>query len=334
MFLLLIIAIAILIGLLFLSAAFSGVETALFSLDRLKLRELEQSGERRSTTVLSLLKKPYSTLITILIGNLLVNTAATALTTSITIRLFGNAGLGLAIGLMTLVLLIAGEITPKTYAYNHATPFALRMALPLRYFAQVLEPAIYFLRFFTQSILKWLAHHYPVVQTSITEAEMQTLFKISEREGLLDPHERDWIDNIFRLSDIEAKDFMRTAADSFMLDGTLPRAEIEVALRQQRHSRVPVYRDDRKNIIGVLIVKDFLLKPDESLADALRPPLLISPRYRADLLLKKFRRERQHLAVVRHRGEIIGLVTLEDLLEEIFGEIYDERDSGPRKRPS
>lgn len=324
---------ALLLACLGLSACFSGVESALFSLDKARIRELEKSKSRGARTIRELLVNPYATLITILIGNLLVNTAASALATTVALRLFGDAGLGLAIGAMTFILLITGEITPKTYAVNNPQRVALRLARPLQYFAQVMAPFLALLKWLNHSLLKALERRFPTAGSSITEEEIRTLIRVSEREGHLDSHERHWITNIFRFSDLEVKDIMRRADEAWLLDGDLPRAELEAAIRANQCSRVPVYQGERANIVGILAVKELLLNPDLELRECLRAPLVVRPRQRVDQLLKKFQQERQHLAVVKQDGEMLGLVTLEDLLEEIFGEIYDERDQLPVRGP-
>lgn len=311
------------------SACFSATESALFSLDKARIRELEKTKSRSARTIRELLVNPYATLITILIGNLLVNTAASALATAVALRLFGDAGLGLAIGGMTFILLITGEITPKTYAVRNPLPVAKLLGRPLQYFAQLMAPFLALLKWLNQSLLKRLERRFPPAGSSITEEEIRTLIRVSEREGHLDSHEHHWITNIFRFSDLEVKDIMRRADEAWLLDGDLARPELEAAIRANQCSRVPVYQGTRSNIVGILSVKEFLLNPGLEFRECLRAPLVVRPHQRVDQLLKKFQQERQHLAIVKQGDEMLGLVTLEDLLEEIFGEIYDERDQLP-----
>ena len=313
--------------LLFCSACFSGSETALFSLDKFRLREMERKKDPRARVTRELLATPYTTLITILIGNLLVNTAASSLATMIFIKLFGHEGVGVAIGVMTFVLLICGEYTPKAYSVAHPVRVARWLGRPLQYLTQVLAPLIFFVKALTNAVLARLAKRWPVGrESSITEDEVRTLLKVSAREGHLEAHEHTWIKNIFNFSDLEVKDVMQPAAQLVMLDRALPRAAIEDELRRQQWSRLPVYQGDPRNIIGVLIVKDYLLDPERDINDSLRPPLIVRPRERVDRLFQKFRKERMHLAVVKQGEDVVGFVTLELVLEQIFGALYDERD--------
>ncbi len=312
------------------SAGVSGFETALFSLDRFRLAELEKKRTRGAKVVRELLAAPYTTLITILIANLLVNTAAAALMTAVCVRVFGDEGIGIAIGVMTFVLLICGEYTPKAYSMAHAAAVAQRLGRPVQYLTQVLAPLIFVVRGINNAVLQRLARTWPVTKESaITEDEVRTLIKVSAREGHLDAHERDWINNIFRFSDLEVKDVMQPVHDAVMLDIDRPRSAIEADLRRHQCSRLPCYRGNRNHLVGVLLVKDYLLDPDRDISESLRPPLTVRPRERVDRLFRRFQRERMHLAIVRQGEDVVGLVTLEDVLEEIFGDIYDERDLAP-----
>lgn len=324
----------LLCGCLVCSACFSGFETALFSLDKFRLAELERKPTRGVKVVRELLTAPYTTLITILIANLLVNTAASALMTKVCIEVFGSEGVGIAIGVMTFVLLICGEYTPKAYAVAHAAEVAQRLGRFVQYLTQVLAPLIWVVRAINNAVLQRLARTWPVTKESaITEAEVRTLLKVSAREGHLDAHEHVWIDNIFRFSDLEVKDVMQPARDAVMLDIDRPRSVIEDELRRHQCSRMPCYRGSRNHLVGVLLVKDYLLDPERDISESLRPPLIVRPRERVDRLFRRFQRERMHLAIVRQGEEVVGLVTLEDVLEEIFGDIYDERDLAPPEGP-
>ncbi|HNW93483.1 MAG TPA: CNNM domain-containing protein [bacterium] len=329
----LLVEVPLLVLLLACSACFSGTETALFSLDKFRLRELEKTKTPHARVIRELLAAPYTTLITILIGNLLVNTAASSLATLVCIKLFGHEGVGVAIGVMTFVLLICGEYTPKAFSVAQPVAVARRLGRPLQYLTQVLAPLIVLVKAVNTAVLGVLARRWPVGrELSITEEEVQTLLKISMREGHLDAHEHTWIRNIFKFSDLEVKDVMQPAARLISVDCTRSRAAIEQELRTQQHSRLPVHQGDRTAITGILIVKDYLLDQERDIADALRPPLVVRPRERVDRLFQRFRKERMHLALVKQGEELVGFVTMEDVLEQIFGALYDERDFVPETK--
>jgi CBS domain containing-hemolysin-like protein len=311
-----------------LSAFFSGVEIAFFSIGELKLRALAQTGHGNARIAHYLRSNPQRLLSTILIGNNLANITAASLATLIALRLFGYQAVAVVTGLLTLVLLIFGEIVPKTLAARHALTVSLWVAYPIYWLEKLLTPILLLL----DPLIVKLTGGRGLSVPFASEEELKMVLDESEKTGVLEMDEVKMIKNVFLLNDITAEDAMTPRNRMFVLDGNLPAESAKDQLFNSPHSRIPIYEGNADNITGVLYKTTALKKLAQgdgavTLADIASPPLFVPSGNPADELMKQFQREKRHMAIVVNEfGEVIGLVTLEDLLEEVVGEIVDETD--------
>ncbi|MFH1126978.1 MAG: hemolysin family protein [archaeon] len=329
------IEIIILTILIILSGIFSGMETAIFSLSNIKVRNMVKQGKKGAKTLMKLKENPHKLLVTILVGNNAVNVAASALATFVVTKALGptsvGLGLGIATGLMTFLLLVFGEITPKAIAHQNAEKISLLAAKPLAFMTRMVSPAVWILEKITGFLIKMIGgkpenHH-------ITYDELRTTISVGAEEGIIRKDEEEIIHNIFDFSATSVEEIMIPRTDMFCLEAN---TRIKSALKmipENRYTRIPVYKESLDNIVGILYVKDLIKynggkKDDLTIEKIARPPYFIPETKSLPLLLKEFRKKRIHMAiVVDESGGIEGLVTLEDILEEIVGEIYDETDA-------
>lgn len=315
--------------LLLLSAFFSSSETAFLSCRKIRIRHLKEEGNRKAELIEKMMEEPDKVIASIVTGNNIVNVAASAFATSLAITLFGNQGIGIAIGLMTFLILVIGEITPKGFAVKNPEWLALTFARPLYVVTKILSPVATGLTGITKGVIRLTGgslEHSPF----LTEEEFKTLLAIVEEEGSLEQEERERIFKVFEFSDTIAKEVMTPRVDIVGLDK-------ESSLKEARHtvvstgfSRVPVYEENIDHIIGILYAKDLLQYSENNnhkLEDLLRSPYFIPETKKVDELLTEMQKSKIHLAiVVDEYGGTAGMVTIEDLLEEIVGEIFDEYD--------
>lgn len=319
--------VAVLACILF-SAFFSGIEIAFFSVSELKLRAMAESGDGKAKMAHYLRSNPQRLLSTILIGNNLANIAAASLATLIALRLFGSHAVAIVTALLTLIILIFGEIVPKTLATKHALAVAVWVAYPIYGLEKLLTPILFAL----EPLIVKLTGGRGLSVPFATEEELKMVLDESEKTGVLETDEVQMIKNVFLLNDITAEDTMTPRTYMFALDGNLTIEAAKKELFNSIHSRIPVFDRSPDNIIGVLYKTSALkrLAEDEGearLADIANPPLFVPSGKPADELMKQFQQEKRHMAIVVNEfGEVIGLVTLEDLLEEVVGEIMDETD--------
>lgn len=317
----------ILIVLLFCSAFFSACEAAFYSLSPLQLSGLK--NRRSGLLVNSLLSEPRKLLVTIYIGNELANVAVSAITTSISISLFGNIGVGIAIGVGMFLLLLVGEVTPKTLGLRFAETYSLVAAYPLKLFFTVVRPIQRLLIRVAESILTLLGINYsPQQDTVLTEEELRTIVKMGEGEGILEEDERKMIHNVIEFGDTTVSDIMTPKIDMFTLcvddswDDILPR------ITKSFYSRVPVYDRNEEHVVGVLFTKDLIrLKHSDNfhLKNILLTPIFVPESKKIKELLQEFRKMKRHMAIVLDEyGSVSGVVTMEDILEELVGEIDSE----------
>jgi CBS domain containing-hemolysin-like protein len=328
-----------LIGLVLLvlcSALLTGAEAAFFSLGRSRLRELaEEQGQARNPLA-PLLERPHELLVTLLVGITLVNIAAAALAASVAGKLFGSAGLAIAIGGMTFLLSVFGEVLPMTLAVDHPRAFSSWASRPVAWLSVLLAPVRVVLGGFTALTLRLAGSERPAGAPEISEEELRSLVDVGAREGVVERAEREMIHKVFELEDTIARQVMVPRPDMFCLDLDTPREDILPRLREHLHSRVPVFEESVDQIVGVLYTKELLphlrgLPADFDLRAYLHPPYFVPESKRADALLREFQAKKLHLAiVVDEYGGTAGLVTLEDLLEELVGEIRDEFDEEER----
>ncbi len=321
-----------LLVLLFMSAFFSGSEIALFSSSRIRIRKLMEEGNKNAQVAKELLEHPNRLLATILVGNNIVNISATALATSLAINSFGSTGLGIATGVMTFLILVFGEITPKGFAAKNAVALALIVARPMQMLVNLLFPLVKLLTKLTNFMIKSLGGEPKEVSPFITEEEIKMLVEVGEEEGVIQKEEKEMIHGIFEFGDKLAREVMipRIDMDAIAVSSTLEEA-LKATLKT-RHSRLPVYEGSIDNVIGMLHFKDLLhlkeRKYEGTIREIVRPVHYVPENKRLDELLKEVQETKTHMAiVVDEYGGTAGLVTLEDILEEIVGEILDEYDA-------
>ncbi len=318
--------------LLFLSAFFSSAETALTTCNKIRMRSLAEDGDSRAQTVLDLTERSEKMLSTILIGNNIVNLSASALVTTLTIRLFGNRLVGAATGLITLLVLIFGEITPKTAAANDPDKLALRYAGAIRTLMTVLTPLIFLVNLLARGFMRLLRIDPDKRPESITEDEFRTLVDVSQEEGVLEDEEREMINNVVDFGETEAKDIMIPRVNMVFVSEDATYEEILRIFRAEMFTRLPVYRGTTDTVVGILNMKDLLLfEPDKHefrMQDFLREAYFTYEFKKTSELFIEMRSKSVSMAIVLDEyGDTAGLVTMEDLLEEIVGEIRDEYDA-------
>ncbi|HEV8354571.1 MAG TPA: hemolysin family protein [bacterium] len=330
---------AILIVLLLLSAFFSGSETALFAANRLRMRQLSEEGNKRASLVVRLLEDPARLLTTLLVGNNIVNVATSVLTTAIFVAWFGvQRGTLYAILVVTTVLLIIGEIAPKTFAAKYADGLAQWVSGPIRWVGAALYPLIRALSAVSYLLVRPLGGRVSLSSPLVTEDEIRLLIKMGEEEGVIQEDEREMIHSIFEWGDTVAREVMVPRIDIAAVEDTTPLDHVLRVVLEEGHSRIPVFHETIDEVVGVLYVKDLLshLKAGRMQVQAkelMRPAYFIPETKRLDEVFREMRRKKVHMAIVLDEyGGTAGLVTIEDLLEEIVGPILDEYDVDEEKQ--
>lgn len=317
--------------LLCLSAFFSSSETALTTVNQIRMRTLADNGDKRAARVLRVTGNPGKMLSAILIGNNIVNLSASSISTSLAIHLFGNTGAGIATGILTFLILIFGEVTPKTMATIKADSMSLTAAVPIGFLMKILTPVIFIINKLSLGLMFLLHVNIKDAQKKMTEEELRTIVDVSQENGVIEHEERDMIHNLFDFGDAEAKEIMVPRIDMTFVQADATYQEVLDIFRQDMFTRLPVYEDSTDNVIGIINMKDFLLQndtPEFSVRNLLREPYFTyEHKNTADLFLE-MRKSSISLAIVLDEyGVTAGLITLEDLLEEIVGEIRDEYDA-------
>ena len=274
---------------------------------------------------------PGKMLSAILIGNNIVNLSASSISTSLAIHLFGNTGAGIATGILTFLILIFGEVTPKTMATIKADSMSLTAAAPIGFLMKILTPVIFIINKLSLGLMFLLHVNIKDAQKKMTEEELRTIVDVSQENGVIEHEERDMIHNLFDFGDAEAKEIMVPRIDMTFVQADATYQEVLDIFRQDMFTRLPVYEDSTDNVIGIINMKDFLLQndtPEFSVRNLLREPYFTyEHKNTADLFLE-MRKSSISLAIVLDEyGVTAGLITLEDLLEEIVGEIRDEYDA-------
>lgn len=317
--------------LLCLSAFFSSSETALTTVNQIRMRTLADNGDKRAARVLHVTGNPGKMLSAILIGNNIVNLSASSISTSLAIHLFGNTGAGIATGILTFLILIFGEVTPKTMATIKSDSMSLTAAAPIGFLMKILTPVIFIINKLSLGLMFLLHVNIKDAQKKMTEEELRTIVDVSQENGVIEHEERDMIHNLFDFGDAEAKEIMVPRIDMTFVQADATYQEVLDIFRQDMFTRLPVYEDSTDNVIGIINMKDFLLQndtPEFSVRNLLREPYFTyEHKNTADLFLE-MRKSSISLAIVLDEyGVTAGLITLEDLLEEIVGEIRDEYDA-------
>lgn len=314
------------------SGFFSGSETALMALNKLKLKHQMMEGRKGAKILEKVLSRPDSLIGTILLGNNLVNVASSALATSLAISIWGpDLGILYATIIMTLVLLIFAEVTPKTYAAYHSEGVSYFVARPLALLMVVLKPLVVFITFFSNGILKALGIKKKKGDV-FSEDELKTMILLGEEEGILGSKKKEMLHGVLELRDISVKDVMVPRTEIFAINVEDSLDDITKEIIATSHSRIPVYKGDIEKIEGVLMVNDFLKAIASGkkfkLESVISEPYFIPESKKIQEQLADFQKKRTHLSIILDEfGGIEGLVTMEDLLEEIVGEIWDESDS-------
>ena len=295
------------------------------------MRTLADNGDKRAARVLRVTGNPGKMLSAILIGNNIVNLSASSISTSLAIHLFGNTGAGIATGILTFLILIFGEVTPKTMATIKADSMSLTVAAPIGFLMKILTPIIFIINKLSLGLMFLLHVNIKDAQKKMTEEELRTIVDVSQENGVIEHEERDMIHNLFDFGDAEAKEIMVPRIDMTFVQADATYQEVLDIFRQDMFTRLPVYEDSTDNVIGIINMKDFLLQndtPEFSVRNLLREPYFTyEHKNTADLFLE-MRKSSISLAIVLDEyGVTAGLITLEDLLEEIVGEIRDEYDA-------
>ncbi len=318
--------------LLALSGVFSGSETALVSLSMARAESLYKEGRRGSHALYLLKKDPSRMLITILIGNNVVNIAASAMATVIATDYFGDSGPGIAVGVLTILILVFGEITPKSMATRFSERISLFIAPIIYGFMRLIYPLVWMFQLLTN----WVQSSTRAMEDPlVTESEVITLIEHGEEEGVIDTGEREMIERIFNFSDLKAEDVMTPRRQVFRLDGRRTLRDVLPEILEENYSRIPLYVDDPDEIVSLVILRDLISviasgKIDKPIVELGQEPVFTPANTPIDELIRTLKTKSMHLAVVvDEHGAMVGVVSLEDLLEELVGEIYDETDEKP-----
>lgn len=318
--------------LLVLSGVFSGSETALVALSIGRVKGLVREGRHGAAALYQLKKDPSRMLTTILIGNNLVNIAASVMATVIATRWYGSAGPGIAVGVLTILILVFGEITPKSLATRYSESISLFIAPPLLVFMRLIYPAVWLFGHFTAWVHRLSGRQGDPI---VTESELISMLEYGEKEGTIEHDERKMIERVFEFNDLKVRDVMTPHTGIFALDGSLTVREALPMVTQATYSRIPIYDTHRDRLRKVLYLRDLLSAIDSDrldvpLTEIAHEPLYVSQYHAIDELFALMRREKRVFAiVVDEYGVVRGIVSLEDLLEELVGEIYDESDVAP-----
>lgn len=313
-----------------LSAFFSSAETSLVSVNRMRLRTLVESGNKRAIILEKIITDSGKMLSAILIGNNIVNIAASSVATLMAQKIWGNYAVSIVAFVLTLAVLLFGEITPKTIATIHAEKVALLYAPIIYAFMFLLTPVIFVVNKMSLAVLFLLRIDPAKKQSTITETELRTIVDVSHEEGVIEKEEQQMIKNVFDFGDASAKDVMVPRIDMAMLDVNSTYDEVIELFRKEKFTRMPVYQDSSDNVIGIMNMKDLLLLDQNRefhVEDYLRKAYFTYEYKNLSELMLEMRKDSVNTIIVLDEyGATAGLITLEDLLEEIVGEIRDEYD--------
>ncbi|QLY80096.1 HlyC/CorC family transporter [Clostridium intestinale] len=322
--------IIVLIFLLLLSAFFSASETALMSLSKIRIRHMVEDGVKGAKLIEKLTEDPNKLLGSILVGNNVVNIGASALATSVAVKAFGESGVGIATAIMTILVLIFGEITPKSIAKQRSEGVSLKVSGIVNIIVKILRPFVAIFTFISSTVLKLFGGDLNKDQPFITQEELKTMVDVGEEEGVLEEEEKEMIFNVFEFGDIQVKDVMVQRVDIVALGLDSNYDDVIDIIKEEQFSRIPVYNESIDDIIGIMYVKDLILlnnKDNFKVQDCIREAYYTFEFKKVTELFKEMKKSRNHMAVVLDEyGGTVGIVTIEDLLEEIVGEIEDEYD--------
>ena len=316
---------------LVLSAFFSSSETALTTVNLIRIRNLADNGDKAAAWVLKARRDQSKMLGAILIGNNVVNLSASSMLTVLVTDVFGSQAVGAATGVLTLLVLLFGEITPKTIATLEAEKNALRFARVICLLMTVLTPVIFVVNLLSGGVLRLLGVDPNKPTDSITEDELRTIVEVGHEKGVIESEEKEMINNVFDLGDSVARDIMVPRIDMSFVDVEASYEELMEIFRRDHYTRLPVYEDNTDNVIGIINMKDLILLEDRaafSVRDYLRQPLFTFESKKLSELMIEMRKTSNNIVIVLDEyGATAGLITLEDILEEIVGDIRDEFDA-------
>lgn len=313
------------------SAFFSASETSLMSINRIRLRHLVENNVKNAKATQDLIDSP-TLLGSILIGNNMVNIGASAIATSLAIQIWNKKGVGIATVFMTVVILIFGEITPKSIAVEFSEKIALKITPFMRMLVKIFTPIVMIFNLITKLFLKLFGDDVKSKKPFITEEELKTMVEVSTQEGVLESDEKEMIDNIFEFGDLRVSDVMVQRMDIMSIDVNEDFNAVVKAFGPKKFSRLPVYEDTIDNIIGVLYAKDlFFISEDErkkfDIKKYMRTPIFTYEFIKISDFFKEMQGEQVHMAIALDEyGGVAGIITMEDIIESILGDINDEYD--------
>lgn len=313
------------------SAFFSASETSLMSVNRIRLRHLVENNVKNAKATQDLIDSP-TLLGSILIGNNMVNIGASAIATSLAIQIWNKKGVGIATVFMTVVILIFGEITPKSIAVEFSEKIALKITPFMRMLVKIFTPIVMIFNLITKLFLKLFGDDVKSKKPFITEEELKTMVEVSTQEGVLESDEKEMIDNIFEFGDLRVSDVMVQRMDIMSIDVNEDFNAVVKAFGPKKFSRLPVYEDTIDNIIGVLYAKDlFFISEDErkkfDIKKYMRTPIFTYEFIKISDFFKEMQGEQVHMAIALDEyGGVAGIITMEDIIESILGDINDEYD--------
>lgn len=321
----------ILVILILLSAFFSSAETALTTSNRIRMRTLAEDGDKRAERVLRITDDSGKMLSAILIGNNIVNLSASSIATSLAIKLWGSVGAGIATGVLTLLILIFGEISPKTLATIYSERIALLYSPAIEFLMKLLTPVIFLVNKFSMGFLLLMRVDPKAGEQQMTEEELRTIVDVGKESGVIETEEHEMINNLFDFGDAQAKEVMVPRIDMTFANINSTYDELIAIFQEDKFTRLPVYEETTDNVVGILNMKDLLLYKDKEhfhIRDIMREPYFTYEHKNTAELFIEMRKSSISLAIVLDEyGATAGLITLEDLLEEIVGEIRDEYDT-------
>lgn len=319
--------------LILLSAFFSSAETALTTVNKFTLRSMADNGNKRAARVLKLISNSDKLISTILIGNNIVNISASALATTLTTNLFGSKAVGIATGILTLLILLFGEITPKTLAQNNSVKMSILYVDVVRFLVYIFTPFVFIINKISHVIFWILRMDTNESVKSITEDELITMVNVSEEEGVIENKEKEMITNVVDFGDSRVRDIMIPRTDVTMVPVTATYDELLKQYMEVPYTRLPVYKDSRDNVIGILHVKDlFFYKATHDInnfdvTNIVREPFYVYEFQKTNDLLANMKSSSNSIGIVLDEyGVCVGLISMEDLIEEIIGDIKDEYD--------
>ena len=327
----------IIIVLIFLSGFFSSAETAFSTLNRVRMRNLEEEGSKKAARVNKILESYSKMLSAILIGNNIVNLTASSLTTAFVIGVCGNAYIGLGTGILTIVVLLGGEIIPKTWANLNSEKLALAYSSVIYALMKIMTPVIFIVDLLSKGILKLLHVDPNKKMDTITESELKTYVDVSHEDGQIESDEREMIYNIFEFSDTCVKDIMIPRTNMVTVNADESVNDLIKIFHESMYTRIPVYQEDKDSMIGFVNIKDLFIARISGQKNITLKSLLREAYYtyeykkNADLLLEMREKSMNVAFVLNEYGSTVGMVTLEDLLEELVGEIRDEYDEDEKE---